>query len=441
MRLPFTLRTVAAALAVAFVLAGCAGGGDRPAQATITLPPSSPTPVPTVETIYITATPEPTLTPFPTNTPLPPTLTPEPSLTPTPAPNGQIAEGRGGLRIRTLPGDDSWVLGNLPEGSSVTIVGRTVDNAWLEVVSAQGVSGWVWGSYIAPDIDLKTVTVTNDTITHPTQAPYVANASASSNTAARPSNVVSGIGGTARQIYERGQQLGNRAAVFSKVGDSLTVATYVLYPFGWRTYSLGGYTYYQPAVDYFSAVIARDGKDSFSNISLAADNGWTSADILDPGRANPQVCGGGETPLACEYRLVRPSIALVMVGTNDVSMLSAEAFSANLAHIVEVSRDMGVIPCLSTIPTRVGFEGAVQQFNQIVIATARQYDVPLMDYFTAMLPLPNNGMSSDGVHPSWPPGEYSDSARFTGNNLNYGYAMRNFVLLQALDAIWRQALY
>jgi hypothetical protein len=58
-----------------------------------------------------------------------------------------------------------------------------------------------------------------------------------------------------------------------------------------------------------------------------------------------------------------------------------------------------------------------------------------------MLSLPNNGLSDDGIHPSWPPGEYSDAARFTGNNLQYGYTVRNFTALQALDAVWRQIMY
>jgi hypothetical protein len=228
--------------------------------------------------------------------------------------------------------------------------------------------------------------------------------------------------------------------VFSKVGDSLTVATYVLYPFGWRTYDLADYAYYYPVIEYYSTVLARDTADSFGNISLAADNGWTTANILDPGSADPTHCQPGESPLVCEYRTVRPSVALILIGTNDVALLPADTYRNNLARIVEISIDMGVIPILCTIPWRTGYEANVQQFNQIIVETARGFDVPLLDYFSAMENLPNSGLSSDGVHPSWPPGEYSDAARFTAENLSYGYTVRNFTAIQVLDAIWRRAL-
>jgi hypothetical protein len=55
-----------------------------------------------------------------------------------------------------------------------------------------------------------------------------------------------------------------------------------------------------------------------------------------------------------------------------------------------------------------------------------------------MDPLPNHGVSEDGVHPSIPPD--NNPANFSDDNLRYGYTMRNFTALQALDAIWRQVL-
>ena len=326
------------------------------------------------------------------------------------------------------------------------IVGRTGDNVWLQVSTTDGVTGWVWGSYLVPDGDLASVAITSDVL-QPTQV--IAAASSGQYTsrtsslppAPPPSNYVSGLTGTSRQIFLQGQRMGNRAAVFSKVGDSLTVATYVLYPFGWRTYDLYDYTYYQPGLDYWSAVLARESADSFGNISLAADNGWTTENILNPALADPAWCQAGESPLVCEYRVVKPSVALILIGTNDVANLSAGSYTANLSQIMDTSINMGVIPVLTTLPQRAGFEAQVQQFNQIIIETARRYDTPLIDYGAAMQPLPDRGLSSDGVHPSWPPGEYSETARFSPQNLQYGYTIRNFTALQALDAIWRQVLY
>lgn len=410
-----------------------------PAWPTITAVPTVVLPTATVT--LLPPTPRPTATPLPTMTP---TLLP--TGTPTARPSGEVAEGRGGLRIRQDPDAESWVLGNLPEDMTITIVGRTGDNYWLEVETPDGVIGWTWGSYITHAVDLTTIPVTSDVL-QPTTPPRVQGpVSSGGNPAAYPdappqANHVSNITGTARQIFLRGQEIGNRAAVFSKVGDSLTVATYTLYPFGWRTHNLYDYDYYQPAVDYWSAVIARDGYDSFGNISLAADNGWTSRSILNPNRADHSICQPGETPLACEYRVVKPAVALILVGSNDLASLSGDAYRTNLTRIIEISIERGVVPMLTTIPWRGGYDSAVAQFNQIIRELAVQYDVPLIDYWSAMAPLPNQGLSDDYLHPSWPPGDYSQAAHFSPQNLNYGYTIRNFTAIQALDAIWRGALY
>jgi hypothetical protein len=134
-------------------------------------------------------------------------------------------------------------------------------------------------------------------------------------------------------------------------------------------------------------------------------------------------------------------VALIMLGTNDVGLMTPQEYAVNLSRIVRISLDMGVIPCLTTIPNRTGYELVVDQFNQIIRDTARQFDVPLVDYFAAMQALPNQGLSSDGVHPSWPPGDdFNAGAHFTPANLNYGYTIRNLTALQALDAIWRQVM-
>jgi len=45
--------------------------------------------------------------------------------------------------------------------------------------------------------------------------------------------------------------------------------------------------------------------------------------------------------------------------------------------------------------------------------------------------------ASDGVHPSAAP----NSADFTPENLQYGMTVRNLTALQALDAVWRGAMY
>ncbi|MBZ0303899.1 MAG: hypothetical protein K8J31_29445 [Anaerolineae bacterium] len=252
-------------------------------------------------------------------------------------------------------------------------------------------------------------------------------------------SVLSGITPHAHIIFQRGQRLGNRANVFSKVGDSLTVATYVLYPIGWGGYQLHEYERLAPVITYFSAADARDG-NSFLNISLAADNGWTSESLLNPALTNVEWCLPGESPLHCEFRVVRPATALILIGTNDVAELSIDSFESNLRRIIDLSATMGVIPVVSTLPNREGFEAEIEQFNAVIRDVTREFGIPLWDYGDAMSGLPNGGLSLDGVHPSWPPDGFDSAADFSEVNLQYGYTLRNLTALEVLDTIWKQVL-
>jgi hypothetical protein len=197
----------------------------------------------------------------------------------------------------------------------------------------------------------------------------------------------------------------------------------------------------QGAINFFSGPNGR-GANPFAAASVAARNGWSTESVLSPGLADPNVCRPGETPLECEYRLVRPSVALIMFGTNDSGGMPSATFSANMSRIVQISIDMGVIPVLSTVPPKhynPATDGRVAEFNQIIIATARAYDVPLWNYWQAMSPLPREGLDADGVHPSIPPS--GSSVIFDATHLQYGYTMRNLTALQVLYLLWQQVLY
>ncbi len=247
--------------------------------------------------------------------------------------------------------------------------------------------------------------------------------------------LVTGITAHSRQIYLKGQTLDNRSTVFSKVGDSITHSPAFLNPIGQgRTDLHEEYAYLQPAINQFMGTARVT--NSFDNPSLAERYGWTSADILDPARAEPGCAG--RSPLVCEYELVKPSVALIMIGTNDsTGHLSVDAFRANLQKIVDISLEYGVIPVLYTIPWNS--YGDVSGLNNVIVSTAWAYDVPLIDYYSAMEALPNHGVSDDGVHPSMPPD--GNTANFSKENVQYGYTLRNLITVQALDAIWRQVIY
>jgi hypothetical protein len=241
-------------------------------------------------------------------------------------------------------------------------------------------------------------------------------------------------------IHQRGLLQNNvRKDVFSKIGDSITVASYFFLPLGQGRYNLGDYAYLQDALNYFTASRARTA-NSFANTSLAADNQWTTYDVLDPKKNNKRVCYQGESPLVCEYRLVRPAVALIMLGTNDITSMSGAVYQENMLKIVQTSIEWGVIPVLSTIPPRESYDLQVQEFNQIVRTIGANYSLPLWEYHDVMVHLPQRGLSEDNVHPSYPPGDVGLAAHFLPEFIQYGYTQRNLTGLILLDGLWRNVL-
>lgn len=253
---------------------------------------------------------------------------------------------------------------------------------------------------------------------------------------AAPSQLPASVASRIQTIYGIGQAFGNRADVFSKVGDSITVSFYFLQPIGEGLYNLGEHGELQPVVDRFSGADARVG-NSFYNTSLAAGVGWAAWGVLDPSLADPAYCLPGESPLVCEYRVTHPSIALIMFGTNDAAYRSPQQYRSDLLEIVRISKEMGVIPVLSTIPNIPGYETQVRELNGVVVEITTAETLPLWDYGEAMDNLPNHGLGWDNLHPSAPPDGYETAADLRPHNLQYGYVMRNLTALQMLDRVWR----
>ena len=319
------------------------------------------------------------------------------------------------LRLRAAPSTTSAMLTLLQPDTPLTILGRSEDQKWLHVQTEADQIGWVFAQYVDVNIDL-------------------AAAFPSADSQMRlPAAVVAHI----RQVYARGQQLGNHPDVFAKIGDSITKSILTLDPVGDGLYDLGDYAYLQGVIDFYSHTSTREGHNSFNDESLAAEVGWTTYRVLDPDESNIEVCQEGESPLLCEYRVLQPSVALIMFGTNDVSILDPTNFRANLDTIVTLTEARGIIPILNTIPVRVNYEAECQQFNTIIIAVAAQHAIPLLDYGGAMLPLGRAAYDLDKVHPSVPPKGYAGAADFRAPNLHYGYVIRNLTALQMLDLVWQ----
>ncbi len=350
----------------------------------------------------------------------------------------QVSPDGGGLRLREGPGLSQPIITMLDAQTPLTLIGRTENKGWLQVITPRGDSGWVMARWVEVFVALDTIPVTGEVVSAPTPE-----SGGTSTLPTPPGEAISylyitNITEHARQLFLFGQSLGNRPGVFSKVGDSITASTEFLNPIGYGDYNLRGHSNLQPVIDYFSQAIARDA-NSFASTSLAAKVGWPAQAVLSPKAADLNDCLPGESPLVCEYRWVRPSVALIMLGTNDVPGTSEDRYERHMREVIEISIEMGVVPVVSTLPPihRAGTEGRVELLNGVVTKLAHEYEIPLWDYWSALKGLPDDGLISDGVHPSAAP----NSADFTPENLQYGMTVRNLTALQALDAVWRGAMY
>ena len=147
--------------------------------------------------------------------------------------------------------------------------------------------------------------------------------------------------------------------------------------------------------------------------------------------------------LPSEIAAVRPSVALIMVGHNDMTLaFNPEQYRAALGAMVDTAVGLGVIPVLSTnhfvnvLPTHTG--GLISAYNQVVVEVARERNVPLLNWWRANPETPNPRTDFEGVHLNTSPfgsGDFSAFGREFGNN------RRNLVTLQALEKIQRIVIH
>jgi hypothetical protein len=253
-----------------------------------------------------------------------------------------------------------------------------------------------------------------------------------------------------RAVFLRGQAAGNRPDVFAKIGDSISESASFLQDVGCGQENVGAHSELTAIIDFFRNTTFPSAytsvwcgiANSFTRGSVSAVAGWAAADALQP--VNVTGCPAPDnTALRCELHLLRPSMALIMYGTNDLERYNDLAvYRSNLAALVAQSLEAGVIPILSTIPPRLDdptLGARVAAHNQVVIEVAQAQQVPLLNYWLAMTgpQMVNQGISQDGVHPNLFGGCAPDclSADFTDAGLRYGYNQRNFTAIETFGKI------
>jgi len=220
-------------------------------------------------------------------------------------------------------------------------------------------------------------------------------------------------------IYQMGLLKGNNPRAFSKVGDCNSTMPYFLGDFDTPgQYDLGDYADLQETVDFFAG--------SFGRKSLAAKDGLTAHASLSVLWNTWKDCETYETPLTCEYRIHRPMYALISFGTNDAN--GTVDFEIALRKVIEMTIGNSIIPILSTKADNAEGDYSI---NEAIVRLAYEYELPLWNYWLAVQTLPDKGLRSP-EHLSAGPDGFST---LTGENLNFGWPVRNLTALQTLDAV------
>lgn len=349
------------------------------------------------------------------------------------------------LNVRAGPGTSYSILGKFPGGVRLVLEARNQDASWvLGHAEDHPVRGWVASLYLQVTGNVNALPYSEELVASgpapapppPAPAPPAADLDEVLGRRLSPPVLQNSYA-----IFQRGQSLGNSANAFIYIGDSTTTGNQytlpVFYALARGTYTLGGYGYLQPTITFFQE------SNSFVASSMTALPGYTSGDVLNAAYANPGLCGVGEMPLECEIRRKKPSIAIIYIGFGDMAFSTIDAYRANLAMIVEILIQRGVIPVLTTLtaPEDMLYESNyIHDYNAMnafmrELALARQ--LPLVDLETAAYGLPYQGCSFRDVHLS---SQVDGVISFNGNERRYGKDLRALLTLQVLDDLRRNVL-
>ncbi len=231
-----------------------------------------------------------------------------------------------------------------------------------------------------------------------------------------------------RRVHAGFDAAGGYVAQF---GDSITYSMAFWSPIGWdapdRYLTHDGGLPKTPLHARWRDVIrgARDKGPKYANYS-----GWRVQQLLE---SMDEVLQGE-----------RPEVAMIMIGTNDISGNHVPpTYADQLTQVVERCLAAHCVPIISTIPPRRGHATAVDEANRIIRELATRKQIPLVDYHAECLrrrpgdTWDGTLISDDGVHPSG--GETND---YTPENLRVcGYALRNWLSFLALRQVYFRVLH
>ena len=255
-----------------------------------------------------------------------------------------------------------------------------------------------------------------------------------------------------------------RPHVFMKVGDSNSWFPTFLQGAGCGERDLSGHEHLKGTIGWYRrghldpsatdlpcAIGNPFTRDSAATKSCESSN-WPLSPLPTPPSGGfcdtppPVECTDGETPIGCEARLLRPSLALVMIGTNDaVQGTSDDSFETNLRAIVASLTSRSIVPVLSTLPPRIDTQENLERvlaINARIVRVARSTHLPLLNLWRALTrrQMVDQGLFPDGVHLNvlggWGYGYWAgQSMDLSASGVRYGANLRNLLTLQLLDRL------
>lgn len=338
---------------------------------------------------------------------------------------------------RTTPAGDGQKAASLFQGKIYRVNARSADGLWLRLdYTGIPTEAWVLRSLGTVTGNWENLPVAEGGALPPTTGGSATSGGTTSTgttstggtTAPVPATdayypvdlpVLPTVSQTARDIYQRGLQAGTNPRRFSRVGDCQSVTPYFLAAFDYGNYTLGNYAGLQPTIDNFKGSWARQG--------FASNRGFNVATVFVSVWADQKKCLKGESPLACELRVNRPSLVIISMETwwgGDAS-----GYESYMRRILDTVIASGAVPIIGTKADNIEGNGSV---NAAVVRLAQEYDIPLWNFWAAVQPLPNHGLHNDGFHLTFERNYFDQPA-----TLEKSWPMRNLTALQAIDTVWR----
>lgn len=207
----------------------------------------------------------------------------------------------------------------------------------------------------------------------------------------------------ARAIYARGQRRGLQSDFMLSVGDCNSESR-------WYLESLLDDDPAEDGVDasFFESESVQSTISHFSQAftfkGQSVNSGLNAASVMDPFWADVNYCASGLSPLTCDYDNTDPFASLIMFGANDINVLSTAGYERAMRDIIEATLDRDIIPIISTFSVRrvdgIATDAYIAgvRFNAVLVQLAAEYDIPLVNFWSATRDIPANGILEDNAH-------------------------------------------